>query len=252
MRLIPVIDLQAGRVVHAVRGEREQYQPLESVLCDSAEPMAVARAFRERLGLTEIYVADLDAIQGWGNHKTIISSLVHQEGMEILLDAGVAHPESVQALLELGVKKVIIGAETLPSLEHLHTLGAAIPAARLIFSLDMRAGQILSRCPELADLRPIKALEILQLSGWHEVILLDLARVGTGSGIDHTLVLEARREFSEMVLIVGGGISQANELNKLQTMGVSGALVASALHTGSITKQQIANLRRADRKYLAA
>jgi phosphoribosylformimino-5-aminoimidazole carboxamide ribotide isomerase len=243
MRLIPVIDLQAGMVVHAVRGEREQYRPLKSVLCDSPEPMAVARSFRERLGLTEIYAADLDAIQGRGDNKMIISSLVRQEGMRILLDAGAADTKSVQSLLELGIQKVIIGAETLPSMEDLHALIASVPADRLIFSLDMKGGQILSRCSDLAELKPLKALEMLQLAGWQEVILLDLARVGTGSGLDHILISEVRRLFPELSLIVGGGISQASELDELRTLGVSGALVASTLHNGIITEKQVNLLR---------
>jgi phosphoribosylformimino-5-aminoimidazole carboxamide ribotide isomerase len=161
-----------------------------------------------------------------------------------LLDAGAGDAESIQPLLELGVKKVIIGAETLASLAQLYILCGAIPADRLIFSLDMRDGQILSRCSELAALKPLKALEMVQEAGWHEVILLDLARVGTGSGIDRTLVPEARRLFPELDLIVGGGISQAIDLIDLQTMGISGALAASALHTGIITKQQITLLGR--------
>ena len=242
MRLIPVMDLQDGVVVHAVRGEREQYRPLQSVLCESAEPAAVARALRQKLSLTEIYIADLDAIRGRGSDKAMISSLVQQEGLQILLDAGAGDAESVRPLLELGVKKVIIGAETLASLAQLQSLCAAIPTDRLIFSLDMRDGQILSRCSELAALKPLKALEMVQQAGWREVILLDLARVGTGSGIDRLLVSEARHLFPELGLIVGGGISQASDLYELQDMGVSGALAASALHTGIITKQQIALL----------
>ena len=232
MRLIPVIDLQAGLVVRAIKGEREKYRPLQSILCDSPEPIAVARSFHNKLGLKEIYVADLDAIRGRGNNNTIISSMVEKEGMEILLDAGAGETQAVQSLIELGIKKVIIGAETLSSLKNLHILPSSIPADRLIFSLDMQAGQMLSRCSDLAEMRPIKALEMLKLAGWQAVILLDLARVGTGSGIDFTLASEARRLFPELELIVGGGISQASELDELQNMGVSGALVVSALHTG--------------------
>jgi len=246
MRLIPVIDLKAGLVVHAVKGERENYQPLQSILCDGPEPKEVARSFRDKLGLTEIYIADLDAIQGTGNHKQIISSLVNQEEMQVLLDAGAGDPQAVHSLLELGVKKVIIGAETLSNLDNLRVLHSGIPASQLIFSLDMRAGQILSRCSDLAELSPLKVLEMLQFAGWNEVILLDLARVGTGNGIDHTLVSEALRLFPEMELIVGGGISQTSELDWLQAVGVSGALLASALHTGIISKQQVSRLRRTD------
>ena len=64
MRIIPVIDLAAKTVVHAVAGRRNQYRPIESKLCESTSPIDIAQAFRSRFGLTELYLADLDAIQG--------------------------------------------------------------------------------------------------------------------------------------------------------------------------------------------
>ena len=65
MRVVPVIDLKDGTAVHAVRGERERYRPVNSTLAgDDGDPLALARAFRSALGLDELYVADLDAIGG--------------------------------------------------------------------------------------------------------------------------------------------------------------------------------------------
>jgi phosphoribosylformimino-5-aminoimidazole carboxamide ribotide isomerase len=57
MRVIPVIDLKSGAAVHAVRGERERYRPLRSGLVAGSDPVEVARAVREALGLGELYVA---------------------------------------------------------------------------------------------------------------------------------------------------------------------------------------------------
>ena len=64
-RLIPVLDLKAGRPVHAIGGNRAHYEPLRSILHPAgADPVELARACRDRLGLRELYVADLDAILG--------------------------------------------------------------------------------------------------------------------------------------------------------------------------------------------
>ena len=63
MRVVGVIDLKDGMAVHAVRGERERYRAVSSVITpDGGDPLALARAFRSQLGLEELYVADLDAI----------------------------------------------------------------------------------------------------------------------------------------------------------------------------------------------
>lgn len=241
MRLIPVIDLLAGVAVHAVKGERERYQPVMSVLSDTAEPAAVARAFRDKLGLQELYVADLDAIQGRGDHRALIAQLA-RERMRLLVDAGVTDGESARQILATGASKVIIGAETLATWEELQAIPAAVPADRLVFSLDMRGGQLLSRCPRLAASTPIEALEILHRAGWQEVILLDLARVGTEAGVDRALITEARRRFPEMALLAGGGLRDTNEIADLWAMGMAGVLLATALHRGAIGLPQIAAL----------
>src|SRR5262245_25823594 len=75
MRVIPVLDLKGGQAVHAVRGQRQTYAPVETVLATSADPVVLGRAFVERLGARECYVADLDAITGAGDHGSVIRAL---------------------------------------------------------------------------------------------------------------------------------------------------------------------------------
>src|SRR5947209_7775724 len=62
MRIIPVLDLKAGLAVHAVAGDRAYYQPIRSILHQGSDPIGLARAYRDKLGLSDLYVADLDAI----------------------------------------------------------------------------------------------------------------------------------------------------------------------------------------------
>ena len=237
------MDLHNGTVVHAIKGERDQYLPVKSVLCETSDPVDVARAFRDQLGLSEIYIADLDAIMGRGSHREIINRLARREKMEVLLDAGTADPRTIQDLLALGIKNVIIGAETLPSWEVLLDICAITPGKAPIFSLDMRSGKVLSRSRQLESMSPLEILEKIKETCVKEVILLDLDRVGTQMGIDHALVDEVRRQFQEISLIVGGGVQQAGELETLKSAGVSGVLLASTLHLGIITQQHIAALR---------
>ncbi len=246
MRIIPVLDLYNGLAVHAKRGDRENYQPVSGVFTPQAEPASVARAFREQLNLSELYIADLDAILSRGHHRSLISNLARHSGMRLIVDAGAATVAGALQVLDTGADRVIIGAETLASWDTLLAIGAALPPQRRVFSLDMHAGQILSRCPELIDSTPIDVLSRLHQSGWREVILLDLARVGTGTGVDFALIAEARQRLPELTLLVGGGVRDVTELFDLKAAGVAGALVATVLHQGIITRQQLAALRDAD------
>ncbi len=241
MRFIPVIDLLDGQAVHAIRGDRKNYKPVKSVLCDTPDPIMLARAFRDRMGLNEIYIADLNAIQRSGrtDHRDQLTALAQSEKIDIMLDAGISNFENAQAWLRLGIRKAVIGAETLRRMDALQEIPARVDPDRVVFSLDLRAGKTFSNCPGFAALSPLEALEHLHSAGWKEVILLDLGRVGSEEGVDRTLVNEARAKHPNLSLLVGGGISNPEQLLELKSLGVAGVLAATALHCGTITAQHL-------------
>jgi len=245
MRLIPVIDLLANQAVHAIRGRRDQYRPVQSVLCSTPDPLALAMAFRDRLKLHEIYIADLNAIQDYSctHHRSLIQRLCRIEEARIILDAGTSNAEDAWNWLEIGVHKVVIGSETLGALEDLNTIPSHIQHHQLVFSLDCKNGKILSRCRALASMSPIEALRQLQLAGWQEVILLDLNRVGSREGVDANLVAEAANQFPDLPLLIAGGVRIPDELVELDSMGVAGVLLATALHNGAIEAGHIAAMQ---------
>lgn len=237
MRVIPVLDVQGGIAVHAVRGERHRYRPLESVLVATSEPLAVIQAFRARLGLEEIYVADLDAISRTRPPTPLISRLAGEA--RLLLDAGVSDVDGAHRVLESGVHKVIIGSETVADQAVLASLPSAVPVERMIFSLDLRSGAVLSGDALLARAQPLEVLAMLDQLGWQEVIVLDLARVGTGAGVDQALVAEASRRFPRLRILAGGGVRRVEDLHALRAVGAAGALVATAFHQGAITADDL-------------
>src|SRR5262245_53968151 len=108
--LIPVLDLAHGEAVHAIGGRREEYQPVESVLTPGqvGNALALARAYREQLGATQCYVADLEAIQEKGLQSALIGHLAGPEGFGpgLLVDAGGVGIAGVKDLLDLGVAQV--------------------------------------------------------------------------------------------------------------------------------------------------
>jgi phosphoribosylformimino-5-aminoimidazole carboxamide ribotide isomerase len=245
MRIIPVIDLLGGQAVHAVKGERKYYLPVKSVLCSTSDPITIARSFRDRLGLNEIYIADLDAIQSAGrsNHRALIADLAQKELMSIILDAGVSDIENARAWLDLGIHKVIIGSETLETWDALQDIPAAIAPGHLAFSLDLRAGKIVSPCSALAAMAPIEALKSLHSAGWHEIIVLDLKRVGSEKGADYCIATGARATFPGLRLLIGGGIADPEEVAEIKANGINGVLLATALHRGTIGAEHISAFR---------
>lgn len=242
MRVIPVMDLRDGTAVHAVRGERARYRPVTGLLVSGGDPLTLARAFREQLGLQELYVADLDAIQGRGAQRAILADLARLPGQRMMLDAGAADAAQARQVAALGAHKVIIGSETLASLDELAAIFASLPPDRLVFSLDLRGGQVLASDIRLAALGPLDLLRQACDLGCKEAILLDLARVGAAAGTDLTLIADAHARFPRLHLLAGGGVRHIADLRDLQEAGAAGALVATALHNGTIGPAELATL----------
>jgi HisA/HisF family protein len=240
VRVVGVIDLKDGTAVHAVRGERERYRPVRSVLAgDDGDAVALARAFRSELGLDEVYVADLDAIGGGDGNPALLTALAHEAS--IMVDAGVTEPERARALLDLGVHRVIVGTETLSGGDALDGLLAELPAGAVILSVDLRDGRLLSSDPQLAGLPALDAMR--RLPAVREAIVLDLARVGSGGGPDVDLIAAIHSAFPDLELLAGGGVRDVDDLRALDDAGAAGALVATALHRGVIGRRELAELR---------
>ena len=238
MRVVGVIDLKDGLAVHAVRGERERYRPVSSVLTgEDGDPLALARALRSELGLEELYVADLDAITGARSLSPAIGALAHEANL--MVDAGVSEPERARELLTLGVPRVIVGTETLSGPGALDRLLTELPAGAVVLSIDLRDGRLLSPDPQLAGLAAPEALARLHDARLRDVIVLDLTRVGSRAGLDVALIAELHAAFGELELLAGGGVRDVDDLRALEAAGAAGALVATALHRGVIGAREL-------------
>jgi len=228
-----------GRVVHGLRGERQHYHAVRSALVAGSDPLAIARALCLECDGRALYVADLDAIAGTGDHREVVRELRERLGAEPWVDAGVGDEEAASRLLEAGAARVIVGTETLPDLGALRAIRDALPAERMLVSLDVGDHGVLSRCPALAGRPPLAALELLADEGVTEVILLALLQVGTGAGPDLETLRAARADFPHLRLIAGGGVRTPEDLQTLAEAGADGVLLATALHRGWITAADI-------------
>jgi uncharacterized protein related to proFAR isomerase len=89
MRVIPVVDLQSGRVVHARRGMRQAYAPVRSALCHQPDPVQVVQQLCRHAGAPCVYAADLDALAGLPVQTAVLRALYAAvPGLQLWLDAG--------------------------------------------------------------------------------------------------------------------------------------------------------------------
>jgi phosphoribosylformimino-5-aminoimidazole carboxamide ribotide isomerase len=235
VRVIPVLDLKGGQAVHAIRGQREGYGPVRSVLAASADPLDLGRGLVTRLGARECYVADLDAIAGLADHGPVIRALAGL-GLGVWLDAGIATAAEAERARGLGVARIIIGTETLRDPRELSAIVESLDGRpSSVLSLDLRDGRLLGGGPEVTQLGLGALVALAWKAGIRSFIVLDLARVGSGEGPQLGAARELRRAFPEAELVIGGGVRDSADLSALADEGFQAALVATALHRGLIT-----------------
>jgi phosphoribosylformimino-5-aminoimidazole carboxamide ribotide isomerase len=241
LRVIPVIDVLNGIVVHAVRGKRREYQPLQSNLCKSVEPLEVAKAFK-KLGFNELYIADLNAITRGSVNFQVLKRIVDETGLKLMVDAGVADLETAKKLLDSGVSKVVIGTETLHSKSFVGEAVRLFGSDRAIVSLDLKGDKVLVKLGFAGCKSPMCFLREFKEMGVSGVIVLDLTRVGSGEGVNVDFLKKVLEDIS-IDVYVGGGVRDIKDLVELQNLGVSGVLVATALHSGKISMDDLKQAR---------
>ena len=235
IRIVPVLDIVMGRAVHAVGGVRQNYRVLSGELSAVVRLEQLLRQF----GCETAYVADLDAIVDSRPQLNLVRQLASVAG-HLWLDAGICTDEALSGLQVPGNATPIIGSETAVELDILLQTSAS---ADLIFSLDLRQGTPISADPEWQGLSSIEFARQLVRRGAKKLILLDLAAVGVGEGVP-TLPLcrQLKQEFPELFLITGGGVRSPDCLLQARDAGVDALLVASALHDGRITPEDISRV----------
>ena len=251
MDIIPVLDLAAGVAVWARAGDRAHYEPVESVLVPSAvgDATALLAAFRRRLGASMCYIADLDGIQGGAVQRTMLRELAELEtgfAGAIMVDAGAHTPGSTFEVLACGASQAVVGLETLEAFSELARIVEFVGEPQVVFSVDLRQGKpILHRTMQDAVGVQPDALSLAAQAveaGVGTLLLLDLARVGTGCGVDLGLIEDLRRHFPLLRLLAGGGVLSRRDLDRMRDAGCDGALVATAIHTGRISAADLSEL----------
>jgi phosphoribosylformimino-5-aminoimidazole carboxamide ribotide isomerase len=178
-------------------------------------------------------LADLDAIGG-AEPAMETYTAIRSLGSSLWVDAGLRDAGQAGMLASAGIEKIVAGLETLAAPEELTLLCAQLGGDRVVFSLDLKNGVPLGdKSAWGRDPRGIVSQAIG--AGIRNLIVLDLTRVGSGSGLGtEELCADLARKYPEVAMIAGGGVGSRSDLERLDRIGIRAALVASALHDGRL------------------
>lgn len=239
MQIIPVIDLMQGQVVHAKRGIRSQYQAIQSSLCKDSAPFSVIDALLKLYPFQTLYMADLDAILGTGNHAELITQISQNyPETTIWLDCGIRQVNA-RALYhgnnsQLNIRPVV-GSENIANLQDYRAISYGCESQHIL-SLDYSATSAMG----IAELHNSARF-------WPDhTICMTLNAVGNTQGVDiaqlNNLIQLNRARKSPSQLYAAGGVRNLADIQALAKMGIAGALVATALHAGTLSKADIESI----------
>jgi phosphoribosylformimino-5-aminoimidazole carboxamide ribotide isomerase len=232
--VIPSIDLKGGQVVRLWRGE------MDRATVYGSDPAAAARAF-EVEGAQILHVVDLDgAIAGAPRNLESIRAIRAAVGCGLDVSGGLRTADSVRAAIAAGADYVSIGSAAMLDPSMLIEACREHPG-RVFGSLDVREGRLaIKGWRETSQLVVAEALERFQQAGIATVILTDISRDGTQTGVDIEMYETAARS-SEMPVIASGGVARLDDvvaLSRLFQRGIVGVITGRALYEGRFTLGQ--------------
>ncbi len=239
MKIFPVLDILDGQVVRGIGGFRDQYCPIVTPLAATSDPLHIAEAIREQYGLAEFYLADLDGIRGGSPNDALMSNLA-QPGFSWLVDRGVRSREELARVLAYPSTRAILALETLTTPDIVRQAVEQHGPSRLIFSLDLIQGSPVSPFAAWSAATPVSIAKDVIAYGVTSLIVLELRSVGSESGPSTSALCRSLREiFPEIEIITGGGVRDLADLQQLESVGVDAVLIASALHKGTLSPNQV-------------
>ena len=132
-------------------------------------------------------------------------------GVSLIVDAGATTIEQVESLLEIGVSKVVLASESFADLTTLKAILHHVDCDSLIFSIDLKHGELRVQDPLWKGQSPLNLARFVLDQGIRQLIVLDLAAVGTGHGIPTLKLCREIRKLSSDVRITSGGGVNSNQ-----------------------------------------
>ena len=237
-KIIPVIDILNSEAVHAIKGEREKYKSLKSILIKSSDPIKIVKKVIHESLIREIYIADLDAIIRRKPNFALLTKILKIPEIKVMIDPGIILAKNILEYSHYSLDSLILGLETLKNLEVISECLKIIGSHKTIVSIDMYNEVIQTNVKEIQNQHPIEIIKKIEDLGVKKIILLDLFKVGQKIGGIPPLYLKIRDIYNGKIL-VGGGIKDIRDIKLYKQYDFSGVLIGTALHDGTIEIEKL-------------
>ncbi|WP_084396286.1 1-(5-phosphoribosyl)-5-[(5-phosphoribosylamino)methylideneamino]imidazole-4-carboxamide isomerase [Henriciella aquimarina] len=229
--LYPAIDLKDGQCVRLLRGEMDQATAFNP---DPADQAAKFMA----MGFDRLHVVDLNgAFAGNSANGDAVRAILKATQVPVQLGGGIRTRAQIDAWLEAGVARVILGTAALRDPELVKSAARDLPDS-IVVGIDAKDGYVaVEGWAETSDMKAVELAKIFEGCGVAGLVVTDISRDGMKTGVN----VEFTSEMAEAVsipVIASGGVASLDDIQNLMNAGsrhaISGSILGRALYDGDI------------------
>jgi phosphoribosylformimino-5-aminoimidazole carboxamide ribotide isomerase len=230
MNLYPAIDLKDGQCVRLLRGD------MATATSFNDDPTDQALRFAD-MGFKHLHVVDLNgAFAGASVNHNAVAGILDAVRAPVQLGGGIRDMAGVEHWLEAGVHRVILGTAAVRDPEFVKTAARHFPGS-IAVGIDARDGRVaVQGWAETTDMQAVDLARVFEGCGVAALIVTDISRDGTKSGVNVDLTGEMADAVS-IPVIASGGLRDVADLKALKVRAgrpIHGAILGRALYDGDI------------------
>ena len=239
MQLYPAIDMKNGQCVRLRQGA------FKDITIYADAPEKVAAHWQEK-GASFLHLVDLDgALAGYSVNEEVIRRIADTVSIPIEIGGGIRSKEAVERMLDLGVRRVIIGTKAAEHPEFLRDMVRTFGEEAIVAGVDAKDGMVaVEGWEKVSSLTASDLCLTMKEYGVRHIVYTDISRDGMLSGPN----VEATRKLTEetgLDIIASGGVSCMEDLKCLHEAGIRGAIIGKALYENRIDLAEAVRLYEA-------
>jgi len=235
--LYPAIDLKDGQCVRLLRGEMDQ----ATVFSDS--PADQAKAFREA-GFTHLHVVDLNgAFEGKAVNRDAVEAILKATDAPVQLGGGIRTRAQIDAWLEAGISRVILGTAALRDPELVKAAARDLPG-QVVVGIDAKDGMVaVEGWAETSDMKATELAKAFEGCGVAAIVATDIGRDGLKTGVNVPFTANLANTVS-IPIIASGGVASTDDIRALIAADapIAGSILGRALYDGDIVAGEVLGL----------
>ncbi len=225
MRLYPAIDLHLGRAVRLYKGDYNQ-------VTDYGKPVDCAKKWKE-MGAKFLHLVDLDGAKD-GEFKNLkaVEEIIKNVDIDCELGGGIREISQIEKLLNIGLKRVIIGSKAL-DLDFVKEAISKFGPEKIVIGIDCKNMKVATHgWLNTSEIDAVDFAKKLKALGVKTIIFTDIARDGTLSGIS----VESTKLMVEtgVEIIASGGAKSLDDIKAAQEINCGGIILGKSIYNGDI------------------